>query len=214
MCLTKKKVYGRKALVDDFGREYFVDNEPVGEEDSVELSILYRDGLNIRTVEAALRPSPPAATLGHLQRLAMHKRLGSSDTDRAVLLHDYAEALRPYSDFVVFIACKSLWENDESPFYPKIKPVSELCELIHANFTALLRNFRDDAPRIASPKTVNKYDRSQYLDDPRENPMRRKVCEFLVSKGKEDYFEQTRLYSNYYLEGMARGLGMAVDIDY
>jgi hypothetical protein len=209
--LTKKKIYGRKELRDDYNREYFVDNEPIGEEEVPEISITYRDDLDIRVVEAALRSSPPSAALAHLTRLAIHKRLGSSDADRAVLLHDFAEALRPYPDFVIYVACKSLWETDESPFYPKIKQLATLCELVRDNFSQLLMNFRSDSKALPTSQK-QKFNKADYYSNPQENPLRRELCDFLISQGKDDYFEQCTMYSNYQLECKARGLGWGKDI--
>jgi hypothetical protein len=104
------------------------------------------------------------------------------------LLHDYAEGLRNYSDFVVYLACKSLWENDASPFYPKIKQISEVCELIDARFRSLLSIGKGEPmPTI----------KENYFRTPKENPDRRMFCDFLISKGKPDYFEQVRFWSNY-----------------
>jgi hypothetical protein len=198
---TKKKRYGRKLLKDEYGA-YGIENEPVGEEDSAEIDIVYRDGLKREVLEAALRASPPQATLGHLTRLAVHKRLGSGDQDRAILLNDYTEALRAYPDFVVYVACRSLWETTESPFYPKIKQISDLCEMIYQSFTAMLRNLKDQKT-IDAPVKRGKYDKSQWYESPKDNPLRRDLCDFLVGKGEPDYFEMTMAYSNYQLEIIA-----------
>ena len=47
-----------------------------------------------------------------------------------------------------------------------------------------------------------------YYNDPRENPKRRVMCDFLISKGREDYYDQTRFYSNYELERICVCEGM------
>ena len=193
---TKRKIYGQKTLIDDYGSSYVVDDEPIGEEDCYELSILVHEKIDAKVIESALRASPPSATLSHLQRLAMHKRLGSSDTDRGVLLHDYAEALRPYSEFVIYVACKSLWEGDDSPFYPKIKPLVELCEQIHLSFTALHAN----AGLIAAPAKAPRLQREENTQ--RGQDERRAICDFLVSKGEPDWYK-SHSYSNYQLELLA-----------
>ena len=45
--------------------------------------------------------------------------------------------------------------------------------------------------------------RNLFYGDPRENPVRRIVCDLLISKGEQDYYNLTTLYSNYYLEMIA-----------
>ena len=147
-------------------------------------------------LEAALRPSPPAAITEHLVRLAKHKRLGDSDKTRAILLHDYAEALRHYSDFVVYIACKTLWEDSDREFYPKIKTLREVCETFHAAFTSLLGKVVSQGTLAAAPKV--KLGKEE--DSPGGKQRRREMCDYLVSIGKPDYYDQVRFWSNYDLE--------------
>lgn len=180
---TKKKIYDAAGCSDN----------PIGEEDAVDVSIFYRGEMTRQLLEAALRPSPPAACVAHLTRLSIHKRLGSSDADRAMLLHDYADALRDYSDFVVYLACKSLWESNESPFYPKIKTLRDVCETFHVAFTGLIGRLSDQKAIAAAPppKRVKEEDSDQ------GKIRRREMCEFL---GKPEYFDQVRLWSNYDLE--------------
>lgn len=196
----KRTITGTKNVESEFGT-YEIDNAIVGHEEEIEVKVFLRDGLTRELIEAGLRTSPPAATINHLQRLAMHKRLGSSDRDRTVLLHDYAEALRPYSDFIVYIACKLFWENDADAFFPKIKPLREVCENLHQLFNRLL-----DAPNLPNALAPPKPDRKNYYSDPYPHPMRRQICDFLKSKGEQDYF-RSALYSNYELEQMAAKYG-------
>lgn len=127
--MSKRKIYGRKTLHDEYG-SYEVDNEPVGEEEYLDVLLPVNTSSDGRWLEAALRIGQPKSILPHLLRLSIHKRLGSSDEDRAVLINDYAEALSVYPEFVVYLACRSIWENDESPFCPKIKMIKDLCEAI------------------------------------------------------------------------------------
>lgn len=197
---TKKKIYGPKTFSDEHG-SYVIENQPIGEEDGFEVSLSFFQNPDRKIVESALRHSPPHAATKHLMRLAVHKRLGSSDEDRAILLHDYAEALRGYSDFVVFMACKCFWENDASGFYPKIITLQSICEEIHQAILAAHRQLIDGKPSKPAP---NRYDKSQYFLDPKDNPLRRTLCDFLIAKGDEDHFEDTVMWSNYYLEMIAK----------
>lgn len=194
--LSKKTKLGTKTVTDETGT-YEVEGCDVGEEDDLTLEIYLRDGLVRELFEAALRPSPPSAVLYHLQRLAMHKRLGSDERDRTVLLHDYAEALRCYSDFVVFCACRMFWETNEEPFYPKIKPLRELCELLHQFFTKCL-----NAPNLPTQIEAQSSAKVSRYSDPFPHPVRRQICDFLIAKGEPDYFAD-RHKSNYDLEEVA-----------
>ena len=202
--LTKKKIYGRKEI-----DGYWYEDQLIGEEDEIDVSIPFRLDITTQIAESALRSSPPQASLAHLTRLSMHKRLGSSDTDRAVLLHDYAEALRPFSDFIVFLACRCLWESDENPFYPKIKPIARLCELLQNSFERVLNSSRNQKT-ISSYKAPPKFDKSQYYATPQDNTIRRVLCDFLIEKGEPDYFN-SRSDSNYQLEMIAKCKGWKPD---
>lgn len=196
---TKKKLYGPKEID---GNIY--EDQPIGEEDSIDISLSYNDNVSAQIIENALRSSPPSAILSHLQRLAMHKRFGSSDNDRTVLLHDYAEALRNYSDFTVYTACRALWETDPSPFFPKIKILGDLCAIIQDSFNNLSRG---GTKMITSAPAA--LDRANFYQSPKDNPLRRVVCDFLISKGKKDYFNDLT-ESNYNLEMLARHNGYQV----
>ena len=159
-------------------------------------------------IEAALRASPGSATIDHLKRLAMHKRLGSNDAERAILLNDYAEALLPYSDFVVYLACKMLWENTENEFYPKIKTIREICETLHRDFSGRMARLSDQKA-VAAPPRRSPAVREE--DSERGKIARRQLCDFLISKGKPDYYDQVRFWSNYDLEKEAAYHGYGKD---
>ena len=45
--------------------------------------------------------------------------------------------------------------------------------------------------------------RQDYYDEPRQNPIRRELCNFLVLHGEPDHFESVRFWSNYQLECLA-----------
>lgn len=198
--LTKKNVYATKEI-DGF----ILENQVVGQEDVIDLSIPYHSNVDLKTIESALRHSPSSASVSHLQRLAMHKRLGSSENDRTVLLHDYVAALKPYSEFTIYLACKSFWETDPSGFYPKVIVLVELCELIHMSLKNILAATSGCKQLTSTAKP--KFDMNNYYKDPRDNPLRRQLCDFLISKGVDDYFDMATFYSNYQLESLARNRG-------
>lgn len=154
----------------------------------------------MQLVETALRHSPFEAITAHLRRLAAHKTLGSSVEDRAILIHDYANALKAYSDFVVFTACKHFWEKDVGQFYPKLAVLQAICEEIHQALNNVHQKF---LPSSETKVAQSKFDKSQYCSEPQDNPSRREICDFLVSKGEPNYFDSIS-YSNYQLELMAK----------
>lgn len=179
---VKKKTYGIEG------------NEPVGEEDALDVQVLLRDNLSQEWIDSALRMSPISATIGHLKRLAMHKRLGSSDSDRSILLHDYSDALKPYSDFTVYLACKIFWERDKSNFFPRVKELSEVCEILRGFFTSLRENIVSLAPPKETPRV-----KAEESDQGKQD--RRSICGHIIDAGGPDYFYDP--ISNYRLEIVA-----------
>ena len=189
--LTRVRTFGNKPKPNEFGHDVVADDE-----ETYDIDFTYKPNVEVKLIEAALRHSPPSATLDHLTRLSLHKRLGSSDKDRVILFNDYSVALRGFSDFVVFLACKLFWENDDNGFYPKIKSLVSLCQVIQK--------------KTGTHEIENK-PRPTYYKTPKDNPIRRTLCDFLIAKGKPDYFNEDRMNSNYQLEIEARGLGWKPD---
>ena len=50
-------------------------------------------------------------------------------------------------------------------------------------------------------------DKRDFYADPRDNPIRRELCNFLILKGEEDHFQEVRMWSNYQLELSAKAKG-------
>jgi hypothetical protein len=151
---------------------------------------------------SALTVSPPESYLKHLSHLAMHKKFGSNDMDRAVLLTDYVSSLATFPEFIVFMVCRHYWENDRRPFLPFIGEIKEACQL----FKSVLER---ELARKKQPILIGTENKpvSNYYEDPLKNPIRRHLCDFLVQQGKPDYFTQSRFWSNYDLEKEALRFG-------
>lgn len=47
------------------------------------------------------------------------------------------------------------------------------------------------------------FSRHDYCTDPRQNPLRKTLCDHIILKGGPDYFQQSNTYSNYQLERLA-----------
>lgn len=197
-----EKIRGRKKISDEFGT-YWLEDEPIGEREVFSVSVPIFANIPDRALEAAFRRSPINAYLRHLTHLAMHKILGSGSIDRPILLKDYAISLSQFPEFIVWQTCKWFWENDPNKFFPKIVELTDLCEKIQIQIP-LPAKMQIEKAKSASIKSKRM---DQYYSNPKENPLRRVLCDFLVVHGKDDYFELDRMYSNYYLEGLAHGLG-------
>ncbi len=192
---TRKK-YGRKAFTDDHGETYWLENQVVGEEVVTDITLAVNGSIKQSWLESALRPGPVIAINGALTHLSLHKRLGSTEQDRAILLRDYVEALRVYPEFVVWLVCKAFWEDNGSSFFPKIADLKTLCDTVER---ALRREL--PAAQLEKPKR-QPLRREEESEEGRR--VRRELCDFLVNRGEADYFDMDRLYSNYYLEGLCR----------
>lgn len=189
-----KKIYGRKECIDEFGHPYTVDNDVIGEQTVTDITLSIAKDVKQSWLESALRPSPVQGIIAPLTHLSLHKRLGSTDQDRAILLRDYIEALKVYPEFVVWLVCKAFWNDNASNFFPKIVALKTLCDTVE-------RAFRRELPtaQIEKPKPQK---RLREEESEQGKIVRRKLCDFLVNRGEPDHFEQDRLYSNYQLEGL------------
>lgn len=123
----RKKKYGRKIIRDEFG-EFVDENAVVGEHECAVVCVQIKQ--NEPFIKAALAKSPIEGTVRHIVRLSLHKRLGSTAEDRAILINDYAEKLRNYSEFSVYSACKYFWESNESDFAPNLGKLASVAEEI------------------------------------------------------------------------------------
>lgn len=107
-----------------------VQEVPDGREDVVAVSLDKLPAIPPEAMGAALMPCSVDGVVGHLVRLSLHKVLGSSPADRAVLIADYAEKLRDYPELAIFWACKFFRESDPGTFFPKLGKLVAVIEEI------------------------------------------------------------------------------------
>lgn len=198
--LQSRKKYGRK-LVEGI----WFDDMPIGDEQVFEISFPLREKLPLELLQSALRQSPPSATIQHLTHLAAHKRLGSGTADRSMLFVDYTSALRGFSDFVIYIVCKCVWEGSPEAFFPKISVMNDLCCSIQASLT---RRLNEVAGTLPPPKPKAVYFKEE--DTEAGQKRRREMCDYLVSVGRPDPFDE-KMTSNYHIEGLAKCFGWGKD---
>ena len=138
-----KPKYGR--MIDG----YWEPNALSGEfESCMEISADFIDNCPLPMLNAALALSPPQACLKHVTHLVLHKKVGSGDHDRAILISDYVSALSGFPEFIFAEVCRHYRENDRRPFLPFIGEMKEACELLQAAF----ERARNPAPRLAAPE--------------------------------------------------------------
>lgn len=168
----------------------------------------YKPRMNVPTVlwETMLRPAPPSHVIYHLGRLAAHRRNTRGSEAFQVVVEDISVDVGEVSEWAVVMACIEMRQKN-SAWFPNTGEILTIIKKYSAMLDELYLK-RVPAAQIASA-TVPKVrlNRNAYYANPKENPLRRELCDFLISHGKEDYFEMDRLYSNYNLEGMAHGLG-------
>lgn len=179
------------------------DPKIVGTQTVIDVIADLNQDCSVAMLQSALMVSPREAVLKHLTHLAIHKKMGSSEADRSVLLADYVSALKDYPEYVIYEVCKHYWENDRRPFLPFIGEMKEACEIFRTAVERLLKNkTQKTIGEKSTPKNV-------FYKSEKDNPIRREICDFLISQGKPDYFEKDRFWSNYDLERNAMLLGWA-----
>ena len=147
-----KPKYGR--MIDG----YWEPNALSGEfETCMEISIDFVDNCPIPMLKAALALSPPQACLKHVTHLVLHKKVGSSDQDRAILISDYVTALANVPEFIFAEVCRHYRENDRRPFMPFIAEFKDSCRLLQEAFERELNPPARLAPREA-PKPLKRAD--------------------------------------------------------
>ena len=156
----RKMKYGRKVSRDEFG-EVVDPHGVIGEEEHAVVKIDFAKTFPENMLVSALRPSPVEGTMKHLARLFLHKRLGSTPEDRAILTNDYAERLRNYPEFCVYLACRYFWENSESDFAPNLGKLVSLVEGITDCFHEMARARADKPLPYSKPKQIEKSDARQ-----------------------------------------------------
>ena len=152
ICYEKKATYGRKLI-----EGVWYEDQRIGEKVEIDLVIKWAEVTNhdalVAMLRSALVVSPPEACLQHLTHLCLHKRLGSNDADRAVLLVDYVKALAGVPEFVMFTICRTYWENDprdmhRRPFVPSIDELNDACRVLTESLERHLERVKN--PKVAS----------------------------------------------------------------
>lgn len=86
-------------------------------------------------------------------------------------MNDYAEALSEYPEFIVYLVCKNLWENDESLFFPKIKPIKNACKDVMSAFLSASKknDEKEEKKEISVEIGWRELPREKWLDSHWEN---------------------------------------------
>lgn len=143
----EKKVYGTKKFRDEFGDGYS-ENQVLGTEMVTDCVVDINPSLPVAMLQSALMASPHSAYLKHITHLAMHKKFGSTDQDRTIMLADYVKAIRDFPEFVVYQVCRFYWENDRRPFVPFIGEITDACK----SLTECLKNHLQRMQEPSQPK--------------------------------------------------------------
>ena len=140
----EKTIYGRKKITDEYG-EYWADEQPLGKQEVIDCVI---DLIPEKSALAdTLKISAKEAYVKHLTHLLMHKKFGSTNQDRPVMLADYVKALENFPEFVVYQVCRFYWEHDRRPFVPFMGEMADACQIFTDAIKRLL-NHDSGAPRI------------------------------------------------------------------
>lgn len=177
-------------------------NEPIGEENAQWLVADFVPNCQIPLINAALAMSPKECTLKHLLHLAIHKKFGSSEEDRAVMLKDYTDALEGVPEFILYTVCKHYWTKDKRPFMPFVAEIRETCDLLQQAFENKRKPAKMLEQHVVRPQPC--------YDTDKNDPRRKAWCDFLNGLGKENCkvdYDNAKLYSNYALERWAVGYG-------
>jgi len=161
--------------------------------------------------EALLRPARNNHIVYHLGRLAAHRRDTRGAAAVQVVMEDISSDLRDVSEWAVIMACMEM-RRKNATWYPNTGEIIDIIKKYDAMIGNLYLKRLEAGEAKPQPR---KYDKSQYYTDPRENPIRRELCDFIISKGGEDFFENTQFYNNYQLEIIAKskyGFGKPVSV--
>ena len=168
----EKKIYGRKLITDEYG-ESFAENQFLGTEAGIDCIVDIKPNAPRNILQEALKASPKEACVKHLAHLTMHKKFGSTDTDRKIMLNDYVNGLAGYPEFVLHQVCKHYWQHDRRPFVPFIAEMKEACEI----FTDALRYFLN---RTTQPQAAEITKQSEEPWTPPTDAEKAKVSEMLA----------------------------------
>lgn len=66
-----------------------------------------------------------------------------------MLLNDYAEKLKDFSEFSIYLACRYFWESDKSDFAPNLGKLASLVQEIEDELKARLHRLKNPPKAIA-----------------------------------------------------------------
>lgn len=156
--------YGRKTFTDEFGI-YTLDDQPIGTEPTYEASLDLNPDASNAILASALGLSPQEATLGHLVRLSLHKVLGSTEQDRAVLLNDYTQSLSGVPEFVLWLTFRHFMENEPSRFYPSLAAMIEVARSVEDALRQANHSLKKIAPVPSAPRSYRDLPREKWTPD-------------------------------------------------
>lgn len=163
----ERKIYGRKRVSDEFG-EYYLENQPIGTEVAVDCVVDVLPNAPDAMLQSALMLSPKEAYAKHFAHLMLHKKFGSTDQDRAVMMADYIQVLQAFPEFIVYSILKHYWENDKRPFVPYIAEIREACDLVqkslsraHAAAKEPLKIVKQESPKPEPAKELTAEEKSE-----------------------------------------------------
>lgn len=152
--------------------------------------------------ETLLRPSPRSHVIYHLGRLAAHRRNTRGAEAFQVIMEDIASDLGSISEWAMVMACAEMRQKNDA-WFPNTGEIIAVVKKYAVMLDNLyLKRLESDKPANDTKPKVKRMDK--YFSGPKANPMRPVVCDFLVAHGEPDHFDNDRLYSNYYLEGIAK----------
>lgn len=138
-------------------------------------------------------------------RLVLARRK-EGDEDIEMLCATYVEYLQKYPMDIVNNVVEEIITTKK--FFPLVSEILPRLEELNALRKALLLTFEGKRdPSKKEPEMKASFNRDDYYLNPKENPLRRTMCDFLVSKGEPDWYGRTTAYSNYQLEGLCRKHG-------
>jgi hypothetical protein len=194
--IEKKPIFGIVPVRDISGEVFKHEFDEIGRED---VYTPRSDEAPQQLKDALLRPAARTHIVFHLTRLATHRRDTTGREAFAVKVEDIARDLEGVSEWAVIISCKE-FRNEPETWYPN---TGKITEAILKNQKKIEGMFLRPENLLTKKEKKSMVKKSDYYFDPRENPIRRVLCDFLISVGEEDHFESTRFWSNYDLKRQA-----------
>ena len=129
------------------------------------------------------------------------------DTDLEFSISILTDELSKYPIDVVRTVCRD-WAKTNK-WFPTLSDLIKKADDVMGLRVALLEASKMTAQLQIEKREEKKMaiDKRDFYADPRDNPIRRELCNFLILKGEEDHFQEVRMWSNYQLELSAKAKG-------